>query len=449
MHPDQAIAAFRNGAFEADLPVITLRQCIDDGPLAFTGPGSIRQAPDGGFDLLAYVKPAKAFDAFRKLQQELSRQPGQLYTDQDRYACTVVDMQGTHWDAGKLLIHGNWSLVERVGVLRGHPRVLRQSHALRNGKPALDLVFFGQRVRDWEVLVGRPHVVALTATPFIFTLAVDADRDDQISVRVTADDTFPAAFERRLIEALQYVLAQSLAPSVISRSNATTREIELRGFRTNEDRSDFPPPVATRGQEMSSEALDLLRLYLDYLYRFTDDGMAHPCSAFLAMARNASGTALEAWRIGVSIASEGIAGLIEIDAKSDADAHAQVKKIVADAMKTHGIAGNLQNRVNGMLGMLDTVRPHDRMMHIARSGHALEADIKLWRDLRNAAVHTRKIEQADLSDAGVQRDIDDVFRVTRLLYAMVFYLIGYRGRITDLGRHGFPDIAYPFDLTAS
>jgi hypothetical protein len=48
-----------------------------------------------------------------------------------------------------------------------------------------------------------------------------------------------------------------------------------------------------------------------------------------------------------------------------------------------------------------------------------------------------------LNEKKLQELIDLIHKVTVLMYHIVFYLIGYRGKFTDYSSLGFPEKTYP------
>lgn len=441
---DESIEAFRRGRFEIDLLRITLRQDGAAEPEDFTGPGTVRQGEDGRIELKCHASLPADRDMFANMSRDMNRKSGEVFLDDDHFQCSAVDLWGEAWEGGRLLIHPSWSMPLNAGTIYAHATHLRRAKDVRGGRPRLRLIFFKQEHKDWKALLGPQHSITLVNMPVSFTLQATADREDQVTVQIEAEQGLPQAFERRLVEALQFVLAQSLQVAISDQTNTSSRVLELRSAVARDWRANPYPPLATHTTQFSAGVVELLRLYLDFLYAWPDEDMWHPCTAYLALVRNANAMSLDAWALTLGVAVEGMARLIDYDPVANVEAHDRFRAAASTWMDTESISDELRLRVLGMLSQLDHVRPSDLMKSLIPAGHALHDDIKAWTRLRNKAVHTRQVTRVDVLPDRLQQSIDEVHAVTRLLYAIVFHHIAYSGPYTDYAERGFPERQFPF-----
>ena len=73
--------------------------------------------------------------------------------------------------------------------------------------------------------------------------------------------------------------------------------------------------------------------------------------------------------------------------------------------------------------------------------------IEAWKQLRNRSVHPAK-KDIDVASYDFQTMIDNLNRVTVLLYHIVFHAIGYRGPYTDYSTINYPQQEYPLAQTS-
>ncbi|MCH8685870.1 hypothetical protein [Pedomonas mirosovicensis] len=434
---DEMIEAFCSGTLENDMPRIALlRQGSQEGE-EIMGPGTLRQNIEGEIELKCHVgfdDPQRMIDLINRSQMS---EAGALFAETDYYHVTATDAHDAVWDAGSVLINSSISLPMAAGVIRAKPKLLRRHTTVRTLTSSLKLHFFDQAQRNWRGLIGGPYTVELDSLRVLLT--VEQAREGQIKVLATCDDAFPEAFERRLVEALQFVVGQSLHCAVVDVIAASSRTLSLYGATSHIRRVPSFPPLATHTTQYTSQLIGLLRCYLRYLMALPDEGIWSPPSSFLSLLRRSSESSIDGWLIGICVAVEGLAGLIEFEPSKLADELASFQENAAAWISAQGISDGNRKRIEGLIGQLNTVRPRDRMMSLVPGGYLLEDDIKTWTKARNSAVHTRRAGLADLKPRNLQKSIDQLHRIYRLLYSIIFYVIGYRGVYTDYAERGFPE----------
>jgi hypothetical protein len=189
---------------------------------------------------------------------------------------------------------------------------------------------------------------------------------------------------------------------------------------------------------------------LAYVIANTDDTYWNPVAYHLYNACEATAGSLDAWAVGVSVAVEAVASLIERGKEKD-ERVAQLQKRLRTWLwlAQSAIEGDLAKRFNGLIDRMSEKRVVDTLYALAATGHLEKEYIKAWSYLRNRHVHPNLSDLKKPDQVDYQRLIDNIHRVEVILRQLTFYLIGYEGPFTDYGNHGqqmFPSKRYPLVL---
>lgn len=443
MNFEDTIKHFSEGTLQLDFPRLELARRAGASAEKLSGPGSLEQSFDGELELKVHVAFTDPESMVGLINRGMYSEAGALVPEGDYHDVTATDAHGATWEFERVHFDHSISLPTSSGVFTANPKVLRRGDDRGSG-PRLSLQFFNQDIRDWKGLLGGPYPICLGACEI--QLTIKQLREGQIRVEVTTETQFPEAFERRLIEALQFVVGQSLHTSVVDQAASSGRTIELYNRAADIRRVPSFPPLEVHTSQFTRENLDLLHCYLAFLCKQPDDGIWAQASSFLSLLRRASESSIDGWLIGICVAVEGLAGLIDLEPSALTGELAQFQQNVKEWIETEDISEGNRKRIEGMLSQMGSVRPQDRMMSLASDGKLLEEDIKVWKKARNASVHTRKSGADDLKPEKLQVRIDQLHTIYRLLYSIIFHVIGYSGKYTDYARRHFPVRSYPSDI---
>ena len=440
MEFEKAAEAFRRKELELDFATITIAQCTVTDPVTYTGPGYFRQDASGKLEVKCYATttPQIGITAFNRQMRSSS---GSLYGEDDHYRTSAIDHAGHEWDASPSLLGSSISFVTDASVMTLAPRRFIRRLGWRDPASRLRLEFFGQRERNWTALFGA-HDIEYSEGQRL-ALTIERGADEAVVVTASSQGALPASLEMRLVEALQFVLSLDLHVDISDSAGDGKRTAELRTTGPRPSRINPYPPLNTRSPGNTAPIITLLQHYLRYALAAPIADAWHPCSAHLAHARQASANSLEAWEVGLSVAVEGIANLIPAEAPSETVDYGTLRKELTTWLGERSYPESLVNRIGGMLGGLEMVRPKDRMMGLVNRGAVSKDDIAAWVRVRNTAVHTRQITSSDLEDNELQRRFDQLHRVYRLMHGMVFHLIGYSGPYSNYAERGSPEAAFP------
>ncbi len=436
---EKAVEAFRRKELELDFATISIDQCKASEPATYVGPGYFRQDSSGRLEVKCYasITPQAGIAAFNRQMQSAS---GSLYLEDDHYRCAATDHSGHVWETSPSLLGSSISFVTEASVMTLSPRSLIRRLGWRDTTSRLRLEFFDQRLRNWRALIGE-HQLQLASEQQI-ALTIEERPDDAVIVTASSEGSLPDNLEMRLVEALQFVLGLDLHVDISDCAGDGKRTVELRSALRRHSRVNPYPPLDTRTPRAPA-ILILLEKYLRYALTAPVADAWHPCSAYLAHARQASANSLEAWEVGLSVAVEGIANLVSVEPVTDEVDYPQLRKALLAWLAGQSYPDSIVRRIGGMLGGLETVRPKDRMMSLIGRGSVSKDDIDAWVRVRNTAVHTRQVTASDFDDTELQQRFDQLHRVYRLMHCMVFHLIGYSGPYSNYAEHGFPDANFP------
>jgi hypothetical protein len=437
---DDTIDAFRRGALEFDCKHMVLSNAHRGE--RFEGSGYIRQLPDGSLTFKIYVTQhnAKAGD---NIQALWNVRAGELHGDDIFYDLDATGEDGVHWTAARIYTMPNWDMSDMSVMINARLQSIIAELDVSQPRHYLRLNFF----EEYEVpLRGK-----FEACESKFEVRKQRGSGETV-VEVISDCPFPAAFDLRIQEALQYITAKTAMwrARLASQDKKLYLELASPSPWAHSPRTQFNPPISPADIHFHNSGWSLFTKYLTYVIRDTVGMHWNPVAYHLYNACEATANSLDSWAVGVCVAVEAVASLIcvqddEKKAKQVALLQERMRKWFAEQTDFHSLA----DRVNGTINALSQKRPQDTLYALAQTGHVEKDYIKAWRDLRGRQVHPKlnDLERPDLAD--YQKLIDKIHRTEVLLRQLTFYLIGYEGPFTDYGVHGrqgFPSKQYPLKV---
>jgi hypothetical protein len=452
---EKTIDSFRRGLLDIDCKRMVLSARKQGGD-QFEGQGYIRQSEDGALTLKIYVTQHTA-TPYEHFTSWLAVSAGRVHSDDMYYDLDATGHDGTRWTAKRILPAPRWDASDASVLMKGQIQSITAHLDMPIPQHFLQLHFFEEYVvplhrTSRAELDGQVYLVRdrdeFDACGSKFEIRRRAGSGETI-VEAVSDNPFPPAFDLRIQEALQYITAKTAMWRARVQSNGQEQHLELVSPWRKAQRTQFDPPISPAAMEFHQYGWNLFGKYLAYVVARTDRTHWNPMAYHLYNACEATGGSLDAWAVGVSVAVEAVASLIEGDAEKD-ERIAQLQ----DRMRTwlagqSDLQSDLANRVKGLIDALSEKRTVDALYELAATGHAEEDYIKAWRYLRNRHVHPKLSDLNKPDQIDYQRLIDNIHRVEVLLRQLTFYLIGYEGPFTDYGVHGgqtFPLRQYPLRL---
>ena len=401
--------------------------------ISYTGKGYVEQTDDDVLFLKMYVNETantSLFDEFKNLNQTKS---GELYPDDSYYTLSGIAADGTTWKAEHVLPACKWHVQHPNPIVDARLSSITGGELARDPK-SLEMHFFEKA--DLPVLSRKAR---FTVGRYDFHVE---GGDDSFIIGADSDVPLPEHFGMRIEEALRFLLAQSVTPraivqhhSVLLLTSTTPKSPVVRLGR----------PISRGSAAFHDKSWDLFGAYLVFVTEKTKFGNWHPCTGYLHMAREASANSLDAWAIGIAVAVEGLARLVNIehDTAEDEKRNAERKRLkdlqtfIVEQVSSQECLKRYTDRVKGIVSSLTSVRAIDRLFWLADHGGAERSHVNAWRKLRNRGVHPATTEDKDIASLDYQELVDEVHSVTILLYHIVFHVIAYDGPYTDYGTRNF------------
>jgi hypothetical protein len=449
MDIDETIDAFRRAALDLDCKKIVLSQHKEGGE-RFEGQGYIRQELDGILIFKLYVTTYENAKPLGNVDAQLNVAAGKLYSDEMFYDLEAVGRDGTHWRAVRLLPAINWNMSDRSVLANGQMQSIVATLDLPQRHHYLRLHFFEEyevplRLMSKTEKLGREYMVRdrneFDACGSKFEVQ---KRDGDTIIEVTSDAAFPKAFHLRIQEALQYVTGKPAVWRARLQSNGGTLVLELASRWRQSGRTRFDPPISPASADFVQHGWTLFACYLTYVLANTEDTHWNPVAYHLYNACEATANSVDAWAVGISVAAEAVAGLIELpNDVAKAERLALFQKRMCECLATQTDFPDLVPRMKGLIAGMSRKRLQDTMYALAERGHVENSYVRAWTYLRNRHVHPtlKDLRKPDPGDH--QNLLNHIRRVEVLLRQLTFYLIKYKGPFTDYGSEKFPSKQYP------
>jgi hypothetical protein len=148
---------------------------------------------------------------------------------------------------------------------------------------------------------------------------------DHLVIEVSKATSFPANFYKRVLEALWYVSAYPAKRRVFFATDGSEETFRLSSPRTESTRANLKRPLHSAGLRDPRMFWRLFSKYLEFVTRDarpspsskgcgrrkTKHSGWHPCSIHIYNAIEASANSFNSWALGLCVAVEGIANLVE------------------------------------------------------------------------------------------------------------------------------------------
>lgn len=429
---DRIITEFKQRTLQIDFLEMSLVQNMEgEAAISYKGKGYIRQAEDDVLTFKLYATETKNTNLTADRDRLNETKSGEIYGEAAYYTLNAVASDGSTWSAEHILPECDWLGWHKNPVVYGSLSSCARGDRA-NEPRTLALHFFEKA--DIPCMINKIHFKAESCD-------FDVHKDDEsFIVRAKSEKPLPAYFAVRVEEALRFLLAQSVSPRVLMQGG----RLELFSGRPRSRHTGLGPPIARGSSAFLSQSWQLFGQYLGYVIRETPHPYWNPCTGYLHNALEASANSLDAWAIGLGVAVEGLAVFLPKKlAKDEKDELKALQKFIIDHVAVDPNYAKFTKRIQGTVNGLTSIRAFDRLNAFAKQGNTDGEHVEAWRKLRNRGVHPNLRGAIDVSSLDYQRLIDELHRVTVLMYHIVFHLIGYRGLYTDYATLNFPMKEYP------
>ena len=437
---EDRIAELKENRLRFDCIKMDLVQSQNSNPVAFRGMGFIEQKPDGQLTFKIFVSVFENTDVMRHFNASMETSPGKLFAPEKYYDLTLVSVDGSIWTASNILPECSWSR-HSTPIVTGKLRKIRTSEDIRKAtKENLDVYFFEDlKLPIWPKREGG--VAKFEAANCEFEVR---ESEQQILVSASSKDPLPQNLAVRIQEALKFFATKPAHIRAIGLYGPDGTIWELMSAAKSTIDTKLGAPIAPNSVEFLDNGWDLIRSYLEYVVKNSTADYWSYVTYHVHNATEASANSMDACAIGVSVAVEGLANLVQLP---DGGGRSSLVKEFSDCMlpkiKENEKFSSLHDRLKGLLGMMNNPRVQDRLIPLAQSGRVTADYVKAWSALRNKHVHPKAKDLQKLADGDIQEFLDLIQKVTTLMYEIVFHLIDYKGPYVDFGSYGYPMKQYP------
>jgi hypothetical protein len=444
------IETFRRGSLDIDCTRMAVRQCKETGP-RFEGRGYLRQAEDGTLLFKLYVDKRTNAELSEIVQMVLGGAAGSIYHDDELYELTATSVDGTNWTAARIAApRPHWDMHNDTGVLFGrmHSVVADPVYPPRTGG-LLRLHFFEEYevpLHLWTLAMDRSPEYGvrdraeLEACGAKFNVQMRKDSGDTV-IEAKSETEFPPGFDVRIQEALQYITGRS----AIWRAHLEARNgpfaLELASPRPKAARTNFDPPISPASGEFHQHGWSLFARYLAYVVNNTPateaEGRWNPVAYQLYNACESTSASVDAWAVGVSVAVEAVASLVELPDDQEKEVQwSDFRQRVLNWLDQQCLPESIQNRARGLIRGAGNKGVKQTLRQLSERGYVDRGNVDAWDKLRNRHVHPSLADLQIPGPAEYQELFTRLQRVGTLLHQLTFYLIKYEGPFTDYSQGG-------------
>lgn len=438
------IRGFRGSRLRLDLPRMRVCQCTTRAPIVMHGAGVIWQRDDGIFELSFFpggppTQPRPLVDFVRS---------GDIFPRRCFYRVTGIDASGIKWRA-------RWLLPKMEGgehpIIRGQLRELECSERSHGFEHQLEMSLLekieipcttstttntksasGHEIRS-SILNG----VRIEHSGVRITITTS---DTDFTLEAASSGPLPPRFQKRVSEALQFVLGRHLMWSLVVRTRRSARFVSFRSRVRPDHKPRLHPPIPLTTHRYVDHVWRLFRCYLAVIGSYTGRGW-HPISEQLYHVIEASDGSPDAFGLTLGSAVEGIAQIAFGHlAKPPAALRSDVEAVRAHLRRWDGFAAKtassetLRKRLDGLLGTILRPNVNEIFSKLLSDDLVDVRQIEAWKELRHPRAHGKLTEPGEIEQQIYRAD-----SVTTLMYRLIFTFVGYSGPFVDFGIRGWPE----------
>jgi hypothetical protein len=414
----------------------------DSGQI-FSGPGVIRQRPNGQLEFTLYAMEPTSLDG---VTQDISGandiQAGQIIPERLLFRLSAIDADGREWTSNHISPRERHSeegtlctgILQEMGITANPPVTVKhdQLHIEIHEDikiPANTPTTIRKTVGGREIRSGSLSALEFRDGPYEYRF----DRDGGILLIdvIANDQPIVDHFEMRLVEALQFVTARPVHWTIMVKMTSTKWETRIKSVHPNRTRANLGPPIIAEYPSEAKWFVDIFSRYITYVIRKQSGEKAHPISTQMRAICHASMGGIDAEALVLSIAIESILKYApSAQYELSPDEKSWIKK-ARDYFSTCEGPKPLNDRATNWLSDLESQSAHGKLRKLVEIGVITPQQRKTWYEIRPKVAHG-----SALRCILPQESLDKTNEMLVMFYHLIFYIIGYTGKYTD---HGSPD----------
>lgn len=432
----ETIDKFISNTFEIDCIDITLTQKVDNDPIVYAGPGTIKQNENGILELKLYCK-------INNINKEMTHRfkhhtLGKIISDDNYFNLKAIDMSGVEWTSDNIWVSANVSFPASGQVITSR---LRGIETVEEGSKKADKNYL------FAVLPGNFEIPCNSKVDLpnggwrlsrsVFTtnnLEVDLNKHEKyLIINVNSKPEFlNEDTSIKILEALNIILGKIVRPVVIKYTLQESSVLKIKSVPDSFSNKEFPQPFKHSSPADIQSFSCFLEKYLMAIENPYSNlyGFWHKVNrAWQADIENAS--------LSLGVAIEGILstyfrelGLPDEEITNQANA---AIKVLDGTELGERIKGRLLGSISGLL---NNSSPKGALYVLSQNRVFNKSIAKQWVKLRNKSVHPDNLNE---DPRAFQKYIDLSYSCIALFYILLLLVIKYDGKYLDYSENGWPE----------
>ena len=438
--------AYVGGQLVIDCVEIKFTQNVSENPRIYVAKGCIYASPERGVEarLICSRDPDDEYHPLNWLRKNPKPTPGTLIPERNYFRLMAQDIAGNVWTHPSVLL--KIEVKPECLVLSFSIRSIQAEFDSVNKKVYTYLVFLDDLAfpvnsrTETEVksdgIVEKRSIVLDKSKGIVCGMKVSYDNRHNILggkysefIAVAGEGVAVVKeFQNRLLESLRFCTATMASPVMSETVFNGKRVIELAKSIPLNNHAIVDTPISTSAHA-AQDFYRLFECYYLYACKSANGADFAPISNKIGGLFNLKGVWIIAVALMLSVAVEGILKEERFKdiVKNDASLNNAIHNIVQKIQLADDVTADFKNRAISAISGFSSARPLDKLKVLSKVGALEEEDWKKWQKIRNKSAHG----SFDIDDKDHQSMLDDVYRLTTLLYKLVFLLIDYSGQYSD------------------
>ena len=434
--------AYVGGKLLVDCVEITFTQNDSKNPRVYAARGCIQASPEHGVyaRLICPRDPADPYEPMAALIRGGDFTPGALLPDNHYYRLSARDVVGNVWTHPSVDLKVDDG--PEVVVLSFFCDRIQTESTVEGARPYAyfvfldDLEFPENTIRTTRVesggefesgstrVEGSKGAVAGMRISYDKRKNAPGERYSEFVVTVPKGVSVAASFQDRMLEAIRFCTATMATPVMSETVIEGVRTIELAKSRPLNNSGIVHAPVSTVRPDSARDFYMLFECYFIYACSNAKGKEFAPISSKIGGLFTLKGVWIDTIALLLGVAVEGILKEDKFKdiVKQETTLWGEIEKLI-EHISGAPIGASLISRVVGAAQGMSSTSASDKLHALFQSGALEEEDRKAWKRIRNKSAHG----SFEVNPKQMQSVLDDVFRLTTLVYKLVFLLIGYSG----------------------
>ena len=442
MLSNDEVLELKNGTLELDCCFMKVIKKYDNQEFEFIGKGYIRQASNNRLSFKVFVQDGQTQNVIKAFQHRTK--VGEIMIDEDYCTVFAVDQKNREWISE--MVNSSYE-VGKGAVLTGYLDEIsftKKIKARNKNKITFrifdDLKVPSNKVTETNIRIGDKNVsdrvlnIASFSSGKYKFLIMKEQQIVKIEVELEKDEPIGNFIDIRVVEALEFVMGQSIAWDVLEKQLDEYFTIKIRSTHLNIALSPrLEPPIDFSDRDSTGDIWKLFHKYFEYVLTYNGNRY-HPISEQIYQVREASQGSIIAEALALSVAVEGVLKSEYKDLCAQTDEFKSELKKACDYFDNWNGSEEAKKRVKGSLSSMNQLSPISGMNILIEKGIISNEQKKAWSKLRNPSAH------------GVQPDFEKKLKefikrcdiVYVLLYRLILNKIEYEGCYTDYSSENWP-----------